>query len=246
VIAPGALLGAGKEAEVLAYGDAAIKLYRRPEAKLSAFREAAILAQIEPLGLPVPRLGGVVAIGERWGVVMDRVSGPPLAEALLAAGPDAVASGIERMVDLQRRTHAAPGLGLVRLRDRLAGKLATAPDLEAADRARLLRRLDELPDGDRLCHGDFHPFNLMGDPDALTIVDWPDATSGPPAADACRSYLLMRIAAPVLAEAYLSVYAKAAGMARDPILAWLPILAAARLSEGVPEETPALLALAGA
>ena len=66
----------------------------------------------------------------------------------------------------------------------------------------------------------------------------------PPAADACRSYLLLRLYAADLAEPYLDAYGRAGGVPRAPILAWLPYLAAARLAEGVAGETERLLELA--
>ena len=53
-------------------------------------------------------------------------------------------------------------------------------------------------------------------------------------------------ARPDLAEAYAGAYAAAAGSGRDDIMAWLPVVAAARLAEGVPGAEAALLALVDA
>ena len=50
----GRCIGAGKEAEVFDLGALALKRYRRPAAKASAFREAATLAILETFDLPVP------------------------------------------------------------------------------------------------------------------------------------------------------------------------------------------------
>jgi hypothetical protein len=49
-----------------------VKLYRSRAAKQVAFREAAIHAAVEALGLPVPAVWGIRQIGDRWGVVFDR------------------------------------------------------------------------------------------------------------------------------------------------------------------------------
>jgi aminoglycoside phosphotransferase (APT) family kinase protein len=49
-----------------------------------------------------------------------------------------------------------------------------------------------MPDSDRLCHGDFHFANIMGEPGNASIVDWPSAKRGHPAADVCQSWLLMQ------------------------------------------------------
>jgi thiamine kinase-like enzyme len=100
------------------------------------------------------------------------------------------------------------------------------------------------PEGDRLCHGDFHPWNILGPPGRAIVVDWLDACSGSAEADLCRSYVLMKPPAPQLAEAYLSV-CEAMGLAnRGDILAWLPFVAAARLAEGVTDGVEALMAMA--
>ncbi len=76
------------------------------------------------------------------------------------------------------------------------------------------------------------------------IVDWLDACSGNPAADVCRTYLLMRRVLPEIAEAYVVIYAKAANLSPDEIFTWLPVIAAARLAENVSEENEDLLHLA--
>ena len=62
---PGRLLGSGKEAEVYECGELVVKLYRATASKRSAFREAAILAEIEALELPAPTVWGVRQIDER-------------------------------------------------------------------------------------------------------------------------------------------------------------------------------------
>jgi aminoglycoside phosphotransferase (APT) family kinase protein len=174
--------------------------------------------------------------------VSDRVHGPAFGVALAA---DPRAPELAAMVALQVALHAASGAGLTGLKPGLAAKLERADALAPATRERLRDRLAALPDGERVCHGDFHPWNLIGTPGKAAIVDWLDAAQGPPLADACRSYLLLSVAAPRLARPYLGRYLAVTGAAEDAVLAWLPVLAGARLSEGVPAETPALLALAG-
>jgi aminoglycoside phosphotransferase (APT) family kinase protein len=148
------------------------------------------------------------------------------------------------MVALHRTIHAAPGAHLSDMRTRLTFNIGRAEVLGRTRQQRLLERLIALPGGDRFCHGDFHPFNILGKPGAATIVDWLDATCGPPAADVCRTHLLLRAGAPQLADVYVSAYAEAAGVASDSILAWLPVIAAARVVENVPDEVEALIALA--
>ncbi|WP_454848715.1 phosphotransferase family protein [Rhizobium binxianense] len=239
----GRLLGSGKEAEVYEYGELALKLYRSSASKASAFREAAHLAIIERLGLPAPRVHAVGEYDGRWGLLMDRAHGESFAGQMTPAAPMPF---IERMVRLHRQIHERPGGGLPSLKARLSANIQRAECLDAASRERLLLLLAALPDGDRVCHGDFHPWNIHGSSGEATIVDWLDACSGNPAADVCRTYVLMHHAAPAAAADYVAAYARTGGAEPADVLAWLPPVAAARLAEGVPDETDTLLRLAGA
>ncbi|WP_221939072.1 phosphotransferase family protein [Mycobacterium sp. KBS0706] len=242
---PGPLIGSGKEAEVFACGDLVLKLYRTTASasKRAAFREASILALVESLGLPAPAVHGVGQIDGRWGIAMTRADGPSLADALQRE-PGQGTACLERMARLQIGIHGHPGTHLGSLKARLAANIGQAGILDEPLRRRLLDGLAALPEGDRLCHGDFHPWNILGPPGREVVVDWLDACAGDPAADACRSYVLIRPVAPDLAAAYLAAYAAAAGESRDGLLAWLPFVAAARLAEDVPHEAQGLMAMA--
>ena len=242
----GPRLGVGRRAEVFAREGQAVKLYAMGTPKVEAFREAAILAMVEAQGLPAPAVHGVCAIDGRWGVVMDRAPAPTLAEAMLAA-PEQAAGGLLRMAALHRRIHAVETHTLTFLPPftaRLARDIGAAPLPDPARRAALLDRLGAMPAGDRLCHGDFHPHNIMGSPGGDVVVDWVDACRGDPLADVCRSYVLMAPHAPALAPMYIDAYAAYAGIDRADILRWLPFVAAARLAEASPAEFAATLDLA--
>jgi Ser/Thr protein kinase RdoA (MazF antagonist) len=59
------------------------------------------------------------------------------------------------------------------------------------------RILDGLPAGDRLCHGDFHPGNVLVGADRVSVIDWANATRGVPEADYARTVLLLEQADPL-------------------------------------------------
>lgn len=237
----GRLLGAGKEAEVYEHGTLALKLYRPGRPKAPAFREAANLAIAEQLSLPAPKVHVVGDYHGRWGLLMDRAPRVSLADEMM---PEPPLSAIKEMAALHLRLHREPGAGLPSLKSRLSANIERTELLTPELRDRLLIVTAALPDGDRVCHGDFHPWNILGAGDDVMIVDWLDACSGNPAADVCRTYLLMRRMLPAIAEAYVVTYAKAAELPPDEVFTWLPIIAAARLAEDVPEENEDLLHLA--
>ena len=54
---------------------------------------------------------------------------------------------------------------------RLSTNIAQAPLLAEPHKQSLLRSLAAMPDGDRLCHGDFHPINVLGDLAQPLVID---------------------------------------------------------------------------
>ncbi|HWJ74392.1 MAG TPA: phosphotransferase [Kaistia sp.] len=239
----GERIGAGKEAEVFAFGRDVVKLYPVGTGKAAAFREGAALALVEALGLPAPRAVAVKRIDGRWGLVMERA--PTLTFAAgIARDPSAMPAYIEAAARLQLQINACSGSSLPGLNARLAANVAVAQILGPIRQRRLLDGIAAMPDGDRLCHGDFHLLNVLGTPQTAVVVDWIDACSGTPAADACRSFLLMRVRAARLADDYLGAYCRRAGIEPAEVLIWLPLLAAARIAESVPMEVDHLIALA--
>jgi Ser/Thr protein kinase RdoA (MazF antagonist) len=142
----------------------------------------------------------------------------------------------------------------------LSDRLDVAPELSASQRDFARRLLDELPDGDRICHGDFHPGNVIFASSGPVLIDWANATRGDAAADLARTVLLLRVGA---IPGDLSSLARAADrLGRDffrrrwvrsyqharpidlrQVRRWETVCAAARLAEGITEEFGPLLAL---
>jgi len=237
----GTPIGAGRVAEVFLHPAGVLKLYRPSAPKASAFREAAILAQIGALGLPVPEVISAGPYKDRWGIVMTRASGNSFAR-MLEDDPAIAPSLATAMARLHRRLHAAGATRLPGLKTVLAANIRKAAALDDRRRRGALDRLATLPDGDRLCHGDFHPFNVLGSVRKPTVIDWLDASRGAPSADVCRSFVLMHPYDAGFAHAYVRSYAAFGVPSVPEIMAWLPCVAAARLAEGV-AEIDALMAM---
>ena len=142
------------------------------------------------------------------------------------------------------------------LRARLQNDLVPADIGETA-----MAELDRLPDGDRLCHGDFHPANVLEERDGPVVIDWTLAARGHPAADVARTRLLVlggelpddassflrgmaRVGRRLLLAAYVRGYRSLRAVDLALVRRWEWVCAAARLAEGVEAERSALLATA--
>src|SRR6516164_8975377 len=241
----GRLLAAGNVAEVFEWGSRVVKLYRSPARKPTAFREAAIHAAVEAMALPVPAVWGVLEIGGRWGIVFDRVKERSFAERM-REDPSVIPECMQILAQLHARIHSQPARQLGSLKAKLATNIAGIGLLDEPLKQIMLGRLADMPEGDRLCHGDFHPINVLGQNSQPMVIDWPDACCGDPAADVCRSYLLLRLHAADIAEPYLDAYCRISNVTWEKVLDWLPCVAAARLAEDIPDECDRLREIASA
>ena len=94
-------------AEVFEWGSRVVKLCRSSARKPTAFREAAIHAAVEAMGLPVPAVWGVLEVGGRWGIVFDRVNKRSFAERM-REDPSVIPECLQALARLNARIHDQP------------------------------------------------------------------------------------------------------------------------------------------
>jgi hypothetical protein len=252
------MIAQGRQAEVYAWhgDDAVVKLYRDGFGGHEA--EAAALACLDGTRI-APHLLDTVTIDGRTGLVLQRLDGIDML-TLLQRHPWRLLGLARMLAHAARRIHRvqAPA-DLPELIEVLDERIAAA-DLESRLREFALRILGTLPPGDRLCHGDFHPGNAVVTADGTSIIDWPAATRGTPAADFARTQLLLRQADPLpgtpllfrmllsagrsmFADMFARTYRNAGPQPLSNVDAWTVVHAAARLAEGIPAERPRLVGI---
>jgi Ser/Thr protein kinase RdoA (MazF antagonist) len=240
----GPVFARGNTAEIRALDDGRVcKLYDDPDAVESARFEARATRTAHRAGLPVPSVDGVVTIDGRPGVVLERVDGGTLL-ADLRARPWTLPTGARTLADLHAGIHGRRAPDLPPLRERLERRIERAPDVSAAVSERALAALESLPDDDRLLHGDFHPGNVLLGDRGPVVIDWLDASAGPPAADVARTVLLLRFAdggphvrllGRGLGRFYLWAYRRERPLETSLVRRWELPVAVARLTEDVTE-----------
>jgi len=177
---------------------------------------------------------------------------------LLTSKPWKIPQFARTLAELQTALHSCEVPELPSLRRRLEEKIRAVALLPTKTKEAVLEVLAQLPDGNAVCHGDFHPDQIIMSARGPIIIDWTDATQGNPLADVARTCLLLRMAAllpstprrwlidsarALFHSIYLRRYLRLRPGSREEIDAWIPVVAAARLSEDIPEEEPRLLAL---
>ncbi len=122
----------------------------------------------------------------------------------------------------------------------------------------VLRVLDEVPDGASLCHGDFHPGNIVESNDRMYVIDWVGATKGLFLSDIARTYLtlsgapqpsgapaahrlLARALGRTVAHTYLKTVYGILKLDWAQFSKWLVVCGAERTSYGLPAEEARLV-----
>jgi aminoglycoside phosphotransferase (APT) family kinase protein len=255
---PDALIGQGRTAEVFAWGEnRALKLYYEgwPAAVAEAEYQKAVA--VFRSGAPAPAVEGVVQVDGRHGVIFERVEGPSLL-GYTTSQPWRLIRSANLMAELHAQMHTCHPSGLPAQRERLQQKIREAHPLPDALKQVALKALAQLPEDTALCHGDFHPDNIVLPTRGPTILDWTDATGGHPLADVARTALLMQHGAvpphipgrwlietgrALWYRLYLRRYCLLRSVSPEQVDVWMLPIAAARLSEGIPEEEERLLRL---
>jgi aminoglycoside phosphotransferase (APT) family kinase protein len=238
----------GRTAEVFSLADGkVVKLYRSGYPTDEAEREAAKCVLARRQDLPTPQVVEVVWMEGRQGIVFDECTGPTMG-ARLRQHPNDSEPMARLMAEIHVRIHGCSGKGLPLTHERTGRKLERAEALGEVAKLNLQGRLAGIPGAESMCHGDFHPDNVLMSDDGPVIIDWVDATVGPPAADLARSIVLMRYSEPPpepaeaeifceMRTAFLSVYLEQYFALRPlpeaSVERWMPIVAGARLSENV-------------
>lgn len=233
------IIGQGMTATIYRDGSTAIKLYVNAPSD-EAGNEAERQRLAYNAGLPVPAVYGVRKLdGNATALDMAYINGQPVARP--GMDKNERKDAIHTLVKLQCEVHRVRTSKLPKQTDRLARKINNTR-LEEPIKTDLLSLLARLDNGsDNLCHGDFHPYNILYDGAKHWIIDWVDATTGNPLADACRTYLIFKQYLSRSAGIYLRAFCKEASSKQDDVLAWLPIIAAARLNENMDDKSRAWL-----
>lgn len=268
----GQLIAFGRTAEIYAWHPGQVlKLFYDWFELENIEKEARITRAVHASGLPAPAVGEIICVNNRYGLIYERVNGVSMWEAGKHKPWNAFRYG-RRMAELHAKLHASTlQADLPSQRHELEKGIEHAKALPTHLLFKVLDALGSMPDGDRLCHGDFHPGNILMTPQGEIIIDWIHAVRGNPLADVARTTNLAlgfiqtsQIQRPFLSygetktshlknslfqslgrisyPAYLNYYFRLCSGGEAEYHRWLPIVAAARLSDNIPELEKMLIA----
>ncbi len=256
------LIDEGREAEIYEWDDGfVLRLMRSPLAGESVDRSTLASEVARASGVHTPKVVEVTEVDGRPAQVMERVDGPDMFSHI-AANPMRVVSMARRLGKAHAELHdvEAPD-ELESLHAYLGGRMESSALIPNEVKSQALDALDGLPLGSAICHGDFHPGNVLLTESGPVLLDWSNAARGDATADFARTRLMLRVGelppgAPVVIRVLAGIgrgalrhlYERSYRKLRPVDLAlarrWDPVLAADRLADDIPAEREALLAIA--
>lgn len=174
------LIAKGNTAEVFEYeGGKICKLFKSGYDEAAVDREILNTKVMNKTSVKTPRFIEKVQIDGRTGVIYSKVAGPTLLTELKnEMTPQKFASVLQEMSALQKQLHTHKSTECISYKEFLSyfG----------------YNKLDLLPEGNTICHGDFHPDNIIRTANNdLFLIDFMNVCHGPKEYDIARTYVLI-------------------------------------------------------
>lgn len=204
--------------------------------------------------ISAPKVYEFVEIENRYGYTMEKLNDLTLLE-LMRKYPWKVIKYAKQMAAIHAQIHSvnAPH-DLPFLADKYYEFISSKNDISDVKRRLIFQELEQFSIECKccICHGDFHPINILVDGERYFVIDWVLATRGNPEADVAGTYLIIGIyssskgdkaffeflvdvlGGKLIAKVYLKEYIRITKMDKKKILRWIPIRAATYMDVGLP------------
>jgi Ser/Thr protein kinase RdoA (MazF antagonist) len=238
------LIGKGLTADVYECGEGRLlKLFFGAVTREHAEWEFRVTKAVRDAGIAAPAAYELAEVEGRLGIVFERLRGTTLYREVQSKPWKLFwAAQLLGRLHATLHQHRAPEW-FPRQREQIEHWMSLAPISEER-RAEIRAGYAAIPEGDRICHGDFHPENVFITPEGAAIIDWTTATRGNPASDVARtsalfeqaelpedtpSYmkLLFKASRHTLHRVYLNSYFKVRPELRPEFEQWRPAQLAA-------------------
>jgi aminoglycoside phosphotransferase (APT) family kinase protein len=243
-IALGTPIASGRTAEIFSWGEGHIlKLTRANFPSLLADQEWKNAQIAWQAGARAPKPVEIIDVAGRRGVVFDRVDGPHMAQCMRNSLLR-IRAHARQLASLHVELHTISAPALPSQHERVDWTLEHTAILPEHLKTAVHQLVAKLPGQDTICHGDFHPENIILTERGPVIIDWEGCMHGSPAADVAATCLWIRTALMFgkgltgwvmrrignqLERAYLAEYNRLAPGRLEQLEAWVAVLAACRL-----------------
>jgi len=187
-------IGEGASAEIfLLENNEILKLFYHYDGVAEwAEREIERHRLIEGTDLPVARIKTKTSFEGRPGIIFETLGKGKSLEDAVWSQPVLFFRYARLFGELLAKIHSTPAPDLPNQRTTMFERIENASGISEKLKAAALQKLHKLPEGTRLCHGDFYLTNIILAAGKSWIIDWSEAVAGEPAMDAACSFLMLK------------------------------------------------------
>jgi len=167
----------------------AIKLYEERFGIDTTLFEHNVLSHLKTTGIACPQLVDCVKVDDRWGFRYPWIEAETFKDAFSNRFGE-MEQIANAFAQLHSTVHHIDGFdGLPTQNQYYRDIIADQPHLSGGEDARLLNLLSEMPNANKLCHGDFNPRNTLMDHTRGYAIDWQNAYCGSPLSDVAKTWV---------------------------------------------------------
>lgn len=183
-------IGTGNTAEVFDWDDKKVlKLFYEGYPQSAVYQEYENASLVGEFSFPKPIAYEIVEWEDRLGIVYDKVLGESLEEWVLNNGDiDGCALYMSR---LHQKIHQFEQKQLPDYREFLNYHIQNANTMLQVDKEEALQVLRGLPEGNTICHGDYHPGNILISGEDTSVIDFMNLCRGNYLYDIARTVYLV-------------------------------------------------------
>ena len=235
------VIGAGYTATVIAWGEGKVlKLFNEGFSETVIEKEYRNAMFLREMDFAKPQVHAMVRHNARMGIVYERIRGESLLDWVLRTR-DVQGCAI-RLAGLHKKVLANQATSLESYKNMLRHHVLMDTTSAAEDREKVLKTLSSLDEGDTLCHGDYHPGNVILSGGKAVVLDFLNICKGPALYDVARTvYLVQYTPVPPVPESreYLlqmkrdlaDLYLEQMQVSRSEIRDYLEVVRVARREE---------------
>lgn len=239
-------LAVGGQAEIFEVDEnTVLRVLRNPEDEGLLKTEYEVMKMLKAAGLDVPEVYEYLIVDGRPALLVERIKGVSMMEVMLK-NPLKAVSYIKLLAKLHCEILSVKAPKDLRDVKKQAAFLTGKSNVLNESKKEFVQSvISQVPEGESLCHGDFHPGNILISGNRYCVIDWFGATKGAPASDVADTYLLfkststvpgmsglkltiIKFTGKVLAREYFKTVRKIIQFSDEEFSRWLVIRAAER------------------
>lgn len=191
----GKLIGVGNTASVYEWGkDKVLKLFYSDYPKEAIEKEFHNAITIRNMDFAKPKAYEIISYEDRIGIIYDMVKGESLLDWVMKTGD--VHECSVYMAKLHKAIIHNEVSNVLNYKEFLKSNIPNTLSVNLKKREEILQMIDRLQEGNTLCHGDFHPGNILISDGHTIVIDFMNV---------CHGYFLYDVARTVFLVEYTPV-----------------------------------------